>query len=211
MKLKWLQTPSCRSRRTARRNAAARSTRAACSNPLVVTSWRLPMARIIVTPCSVPPPNKKRRQRRLFHCGCCYSAMLLVVVDAGLVARVTTDRRAAERADGAATGHRRAERTARHRAAGRTDGLAFAHAGAGRQAEHTGHRTNRYQGLHHIHLLVKMADCRRLRCSRAAGRSRTGRESARPAPKAGCSPSPLPAGDATAETFPCVPPESRCV
>ena len=31
MTLKWLQTPSCRSRRTASRKAAARSTRAACS------------------------------------------------------------------------------------------------------------------------------------------------------------------------------------
>src|SRR2546428_3669296 len=43
--LKWLQTPSCRSRRTARRKAAARSTRAARSSVVAFSSPRLPMER----------------------------------------------------------------------------------------------------------------------------------------------------------------------
>src|SRR5579859_2388114 len=85
--------------------------------------------------------------------------MLLVVVGAGLVARVTADGRAAERTDRAAARYCRAERAARHRAAGRADSLAFAHTGAGRQAEHAGQRTNRYQGLHHMNLLVKRVYC----------------------------------------------------
>src|SRR5436853_3802746 len=139
----------------------------------------------------------------------CCLAMLFVVVGAGLVARVTTNRRAAQRAERAAARHRRANRAASGRAADRTDRLALAHARAGREAEHPGKCTKRYQRLQHMHLLVKtMGSRRRLRCSRAAGRSRTGRESAHPAPRAGCSPSSLPAGVATAETFPCQPPRS---
>src|SRR4051812_19076324 len=46
MTLKWLHTPSCRSMRTARRNAAARSTRAARSS-VVLISAGLPMRPII--------------------------------------------------------------------------------------------------------------------------------------------------------------------
>src|SRR3970040_2666538 len=50
MKLKWLQTPSCRSRRTASRKAAARSIRAARSAAVALfISRRLPMRGIIET------------------------------------------------------------------------------------------------------------------------------------------------------------------
>src|SRR5207248_2155545 len=135
--------------------------------------------------------------------------MLLVVVGAGLVAGVTADRSTAQRAERAAAGHRGTDRAARRRTAHRADGFTAAHAGAGREAEHAGHRTNRYHGLQHMHLLVKrIYSWRRVTCSREEGRSRTGRGWAHPAPTAGCSPSCLPAGDATAETFPCQPPGS---
>src|SRR5437867_3701764 len=132
------------------------------------------------------------------------SAMLPVVVGAGLVAEIPADCGAAERADGAAAGDRGADRPACRRAAHRAYGLTTAHSGARGEAEHAGNRTKRYERLQHMHLLVKRVDRnRRLRCSRAAGRSRTGRESAPPGATAGCSPSSLPAGDASAETFPC--------
>src|SRR5437868_7329609 len=85
----------------------------------------------------------------------CCLAMLFVVVGAGLVARVTTNRRAAQRAERAAARHRGANRAASGRAADRTDGLALAHARAGREAEHPGKCTKRYQRLQHMHLLVK--------------------------------------------------------
>src|SRR6266704_810514 len=105
------------------------------------------------------------------------SAMLLVVVGADLVAGIAADRRAAERAERAAARYCRAERTTGGRAAYRTDGLTTAHSGARGEAEHAGNCTKRYEKLQHIHLLVKKRVDRGpwLRCSRAAGRSRTGR------------------------------------
>src|SRR3989442_6089488 len=130
--------------------------------------------------------------------------MLPVVVGAALWAEIPADCRPAEPPEGAAAGGRGADRPASRRAAHRAYGLTTAHSGARGEAEHAGNRTKRYERLQHMHLLVKRVDRnRRLRCSRAAGRSRTQRGSARPAPTAGRSPSSLPVGAATAETLPC--------
>src|SRR5581483_2403317 len=62
--LKWLQTPSCRSRRTASRNAAARSIRAARSSAVAVISVTLPMGRDYRI---ADAGNKKGARRRLFR------------------------------------------------------------------------------------------------------------------------------------------------
>src|SRR5438105_5689378 len=100
--------------------------------------------------------------------------MLLVVSGASFVTGVAADRRAAERAERAAASDRRAEGSACRRAAYRTDGLTTAHSGARGKAEHAGNCTKRYEGLQHMHLLVKKLISSRLTCSRAAGRSRKG-------------------------------------
>src|SRR4051812_15183755 len=147
---------------------------------------------------------KKAPEGAFLFAACCL-AMLFVVVGAGLVTRVTTKRRATQRAERAAARHRGANCAASRCTADRAYGFTAAHARASGQTKHAGYCTKRYQRLQHTHLLVKTVwfDRWRLKCSRAAERSRTGRESARPAPRAGCSPSSLPAGAATAETFPC--------
>src|SRR5205085_7360732 len=108
----------------------------------------LPIAAIIGRPIKKAPEGAFSLLRD------CDLAMLLVVVGAGLVAGVTADRSTAQRAERAAAGHRGTDRAARRRTAHRADGFTAAHAGAGREDEHDGHRTNRYQGLQHKHLLV---------------------------------------------------------
>src|SRR5436190_21831236 len=112
----------------------------------------LPIAAIIGTPIKKAPAGAFSLLRD------CDLAMLLVVVGAGLVARVTADRRTAQRAERAAAGHRGTDRAACRRTAHRADRLTLAHARAGREAEHADKCTKRDQGLQHMHLLVKTID-----------------------------------------------------
>src|SRR5256885_14272275 len=81
--------------------------------------------------------------------------MLLVVVGTSFMAGIAANRRAAERTDRAAARYGRTERATGRRAAYRADGLTTSHAGARGQAENAGNCTKRYEGLQHMHLLVK--------------------------------------------------------
>src|SRR5690242_10631984 len=99
MSVKWLQTPSCRSMRTASRKAAARSTRAArsASGATLIFSI-LPTSRIIGR------NNTGARQAPVLQAVRGRLRMLLVVLLAGVIADHAADSGAAERADRAAAG-----------------------------------------------------------------------------------------------------------
>src|SRR5687767_3869964 len=116
MALKWLQTPSCRSSRTASRNAAARSTRIARST-FLPRSCIVPMGVII-------GGQTKRAPEGALGARCRADLLLsLFVALAGLVAERAANNRAADRADRAASGRRRADGAACDRAADRTLGF----------------------------------------------------------------------------------------